>query len=233
MAKKKRRARAKKKNPTKKRAAHRRKRARAANPTRKRRTSHRRRAAKNPRRARRAHARRSRNPSRSRRRTRRARSMNPFSGSGGSSMKKAAIAVGAGLGAFLVTQAATYYASKDAETQSRNQKLIGAAGVALGLYLVKKRPLLGVAIAAGGALGGFGNYLILQLMRYLPQKATPRASAVAYDTLGAVAYENLGAIEYEGRGQLSMGETVYDNMAGWQAMGDPVPDAPWESANPF
>jgi hypothetical protein len=222
MAKKKRRARAKKANP-KKRAAHRRKKRANPAPKRRRRVSHRRRASSRPRRVRRAHARRARkNPGRRRSSARRrSHRRNP------GPVAQAAIGLAAGAAAFVLTDVATYFATSDmAKDGQRNRRILGALAVAGGLYLSRSRPLLGLGVAAGGLLSGFGNTIMLAVLRLLPAKEAPRISG--YQQLQAVAYDNMQAVAYD-----NMQAVAYDNLAGWEQMGDPVPAAPWESENPF
>jgi hypothetical protein len=243
MATKRKRKRAKRKTPTTKRRTHRRK--KASNPTRRR--THRRRRAHNPtrrRRARRAHARahnpthrrrrhRS-NPTHRRRRTHRRNPAGPIA--------QAAIGLALGAAAFVLTDVITFYATADmAKDGQRNRKIIGALGIAGGLYLSRKHPLLGLGLAAGGLLSGFGNMIMLEVLKVLPAKAGGVAplsglGAVAYDNMrgiGAVAYDNLAGMQLEmGEGR-RLGAVAYDNMQGWEAMGDPVPAAPWQSDNPF
>lgn len=232
MARKKKRGRSKQSNPTKKRA-HKRKKHRSvqANPRRKFRRSHKR--VSNPRRHRRSHARRRMaNPGGFRRKSYRRHSRRRMANPGGP-YGQAAIAVAAGAAAFVGVNALTYYATTDmAKDGQRNAKIIGGLVTAAGLYLAvaKKKLGLGIALAAGGLLGGFGNFLILKLMQHLPAKApAPKQGAVfaqnmeGYQQIGAVAYDNLSGYE-------QLGAVAYDNMSG---IGEPVPSAPWESESPF
>lgn len=232
MAKKaKRRARTKKANPTRKRATHRRKKRRAnpANPpSRKRRASHRRRS--NPRRARRAHARSThrtsrRNPSRRRRTSHRRR--NP-----GGPIVQAAIGLAVGAAAFVLSDVVTYYVTKDmAAHGQRNRKIVGALAVGGGLYLARKHPLIGLGLAAGGLLSGFGNMLMLSVLKILPAKGPSAVGAVAYQDMAAIATNNMQGYQLEAGSPL--GAVAYQDMAGWETMGDPVPAAPWENDGPF
>jgi hypothetical protein len=233
---KKRRRRTKKRNPTKRRS-HARKRTAAAPVKRRRRTTHRRKTASNPRhkrRVRRAHARRrAPNPGKFRKkgRARRHSRRNPGLGD----YKPALIGVAAAIAAFVGVQAVSYYATPtDATSDKRNKTTMAVAGAAVlgGIYLLKKRPTIGVAVAAGGLLSAFGTWFIFKALALLPPKAV-KMGAVAYDNmrgyelgqLGAVAYDNLQGYEL---GQL--GAVAYDNM---QGMGSPVPAAPWDSPTPF
>jgi hypothetical protein len=237
---KKRRARAKKKSNPKKRRTHRRRKTAASPVKRRRRTSHRR---KNPaRRTRRTHARKRRsNPGafKSRRRSTHRR-RNPGSGGGGNlTLKNALIGLAAAGLAFLGVQAATYYATKDmSKDGERNRKLLAGAAVVAGLYLAlkKRKPVIGLALAAGGLLSGFGSYLILNMMRFMPVKQSAQISGFSYEgmngyayegapQLGAVAYDNMRAVAYD-----NMQAVAYDNM---QGIGSPVPPPPWASASPF
>ncbi len=162
----------------------------------------------------------------------------------------AAIAVLLGGAAFVVTDVITFYATADMATNGvRNRKIVAALGIAGGLFLARKHPLLGVGLAAGSFLAGFGNAIDLLVLQMLPAKtggttavAAPPATttkglgAVAYDNLrglGAVAYDNLQAVEYQGARMMGMGAVAYDNLQGWETMGDPVPPPPWESDNPY
>ena len=220
MAKKRRRS--KKKNPKR---SHARKRRPVAAPKR-RRVSHRRKSASNPRHKRRSHARRrAKNPAkfkRSRRHTRR----NPGLGA----YKPALIGVAAAVAAFVGVQAVSYYVTPVTESndkRNKNTMLVAGAAVLGGLYLLKKRPTIGVAVAAGGLLSAFGTWFIFKALGS-PAKAAPaKMGAVAYDNmrgyeLGAVAYDNMQGYE--------LGAVAYDNM---QGMGSPVPAAPWDSPTPF
>ena len=155
-------------------------------------------------------------------------------------------ALGAGILAFVASDVGTYYATKDmAADGQRNRKIAGGLIAALGIYLAvqKNKPVLGIAIAAGGLLSGFCNAIMLQVLRRLPAKGAPQAlSAVAYDNLGAVAYDNMGEVvnnnlagwtsEQSGGRSLS-GWQSEQQMSGWEQMGDPAPGAPWDSPNPF
>lgn len=146
-------------------------------------------------------------------------------------LKSLAIAGAVGVLGFLGVQAATYYATKDMITDgSKNRKLIGLVLAGVGIFVARKRPLMGAALVAGGVLGGFSDYLTLKLMQFMPvkQAAAPK--------VGAVAYDNLAALQYESAPQFgvgSLGAVAYDNLAGWETMGDPVPPPPWENAVPF
>ena len=150
---------------------------------------------------------------------------------------EAAIGLAAAAGAFVLTDVVTFYATGDmARDGERNRKILGAAAIAGGLYLARTKPLLGLGIAAGGALSGFGNMLMLTVLRLLPAKAsgaTPlKIGAVAYDNMEAVAYDNMEGVQLlQDAG--SMGAVAYDNLEGWEAMGDPIPPAPWDSDSPF
>ncbi len=240
MARKKRRKARKRSNP-RKRVAHKRRKHRRANPSkRRRRVSHKRRA--NPRRRRRSHgfARRS-NPRRRRRRaianprrrsSHRRRRRNP-----GGPYGEIAIAVAAGLAAFVGVNAATYYATSDMNKDGqRNAKIIAAVGGVAGAYLAvaKGKTLLGLAIATGAVLGGFGNFLLLKLMQHIPAKApAPTQSAVFADNLGAVAWNNMQGYQQLGDYQ-QLGAVAVDYMGDYQQIGDAAaPPAPWVSGNPF
>ncbi len=245
MATKRKRKRAKKRraNPTKKRATHRRKRRRAnpSNPRRRRsharRRTHRTHRAHRARRTRRAHARRA-NPSHRRthrrRPSRRTHRRNP-----GGPLAQAAIGLALAAGAFVLTDVATFYATSDmAKDGERNRKILGGLAIAGGLYLAQKHPLMGLGIAAGGALSGFGNMIMLQVLKLLPPKQNGQTAlkglgAVAYDNMSAVAYDNMAALQLEGRTPIGMGAVAYDNLAGWESLGDPIPPPPWDSDSPF
>lgn len=235
MATKRKRKRAKRRaNPTKKRATHRRKRRRAnpANPRRRRSHARRIHHRASKRRTRRAHARRANPTHRRRTHRRRTHRRNP-----GGPLAQAAIGLALAAGAFVLTDVVTFYATSDmAKDGERNRKILGGLAIAGGLYLAQKHPLMGLGIAAGGALSGFGNMIMLQVLKLLPPKQNGQTAlkgigAVAYDNMSAVAYDNLAALQLEaGR---PMGAVAYDNLAGWESMGDPIPPAPWESDSPF
>ncbi len=252
MAKRKKKRTRKKSNPTRKRTTHRRKRKRSnpSNP-RRRRSSHRRRSRSNPhrRRARRAHGRRHMvrahlsNPKRHHRR-RRSHRRNP-----GGPIVSALIALGLGAATFVATDVVTFYATSDmAKDGQRNRKIVAALGIIGGLFLARKHPVLGVGLAAGAFLAGFGNAIDLAVLQMLPAKSggqTALAPAPTTKGLGAVAYDNMQALAYEGAPRMlgmgavaydnlaGMGAVAYDNLAGWETMGDPVPPPPWESDNPY
>lgn len=240
MAAKRKRKRAKRRaNPTKKRATHRRKKRRAnPAPARRRRRSHARRGSVHRRRVRRAHARRA-NPSphrRGRSSHRRTHRRNP-----GGPLAQAAIGLALAAGAFVLTDVVTFYATSDmAKDGERNRKVLAAIAIGGGLYLAQKHPMIGLGIAAGGALSGFGNMLMLQVLKLLPPKQTGQTAlkglgAVAYQNLSAVYNENFGALALAGGnpGPAMLGAVSVDTMGGWEAMGDPIPQAPWNSDNPF
>lgn len=131
---------------------------------------------------------------------------------------QAGLAAGAGVLATLIVLAATYYASKDVATQSRNKKI--AAGVLFAvaaLVVAKKRPIIAAGIAAGAALAAFGDYATLKMMQYLPQKSGGTTAGLI--PLGAVYQQNM-------RGMQQMGAVYEENMAG-------VPTAPWLNPTPF
>lgn len=132
---------------------------------------------------------------------------------------QAGLAAGAGVLASLIVLAATYYASKDVQTQSRNKKI--AAGVLFAvaaLVVAKKRPIIAAGIAAGAALAAFGDYATLKMMQYLPQKSGGTTTA-GLVPLGAVYEQNM-------RGYDQMGAVYEQNMQG-------VPVAPWLNPTPF
>ena len=126
-----------------------------------------------------------------------------------------------------------------AKDGQRNTKIIGGLLTAAGVYVaVKKNALLGIAIATGGLLSGFGTFLVLKMMQMLPVKSATKVGelgAVAYDNMQAVAYDNMQAVAYD-----NMQGTEYEGMrqlppavGDWESMGDPVPAAPWDSPHPF
>lgn len=245
MAAKRKRKRAKRRaNPTKRRASHRRKKRRSnpANPPRRRRRSHARIVHHRRRRTRRAHARRA-NPTHRRHRARSHHRRRTHRRNPGGPLAQAAIGLALAAGAFVLTDVITFYATSDmAKDGERNRKILGAIAIGGGLYLAQKHPLIGLGIAAGGALSGFGNMIMLQVLQLLPPKSTGQTAlapggvtkalgAVAYDNMAAVYSDNMQALQLEaGR---PMGAVAYENMHGWEAMGDPVPPPPWDSDNPF
>lgn len=153
----------------------------------------------------------------------------------------ALIGLGVGAAAFVATDVITFYATSDmAKNGQRNRKILAVLGAAGGLYLAQKKPLLGLGLAVGSLLAGFGNAIDLFVLRMLPAKASGGPLATA--GIGAVAYDNMQALSYEGAPRMlgmgavaydNMQAVAYDNMQGWETMGELVPAPPWDSANPF
>lgn len=138
----------------------------------------------------------------------------------GSALVQAGLAAGAGILAYLVTLAATYYVTKDSAQQSRNRKIVGGAIIGIAaLVVAKKRPLIAAGLAAGGALAVFGDYATLKMMQYLPQKAPTNTAAVFAQNM---------------RGLNQIGAVYAQNMQGLNQIGDVgVPAAPWTQPGPF
>lgn len=165
----------------------------------------------------------------------------------GGPIVSALLALGLGAATFVATDVVTFYATSDmAKDGQRNRKIVAVLGVLGGLYLARKHPVLGVGLAAGAFLAGFGNAIDLQVLQLLPAKSSGQtALAPTTKGLGAVAYDNMRALAYEGSPRMlgmgavaydnlaGMGAVAYDNLAGWETMGDPVPPPPWESDNPY
>jgi hypothetical protein len=219
MAKKRKRARKKASNPAKKRK-HTRK--RASNPKRSHARRARRAVARNPSR-RRSHRRRASNPVRSHRRARR----NPAP----AGLMDVGIAVLAGLGGFLATQAIGWQITSDqVKDGQRNRGLVGVALAAGGAFAAHKgHHSAGAGLALGSLLGAFGGALTMKMLDVMPKKSAPTASAVFQDNMSAVFQDNMSAV-------------FQDNMAGYQELGmgaysqelgELVPAAPWLEATPF
>lgn len=136
----------------------------------------------------------------------------------GGAIVQAGLAAGAGILAYLVTLAATYYVTKDSAQAARNRKIV--AGVVIGLaalVVAKKRPLIAAGLAAGGALAAFGDFATLKMMQYLPQKGATNTSAVYAQNMAALQQIN----------------AVYaQNMSGLNQIGE-IPAAPWNNPGPF
>jgi hypothetical protein len=137
------------------------------------------------------------------------------------------IAGAAGVGAYLAALAGSYYITKDTATAGRNRKIVGVAIAALGaVFVAKKKPLIGAAVAAAGLLAAFGDFLTMKLIQYLPQKASPSATTsgiaalLPAQTMNAVYADNMSAVYAE-------------NMAGYEQIGDIMPAAPWTQPGPF
>jgi hypothetical protein len=73
-------------------------------------------------------------------------------------------------------------------------------------------------LAAGGALAGFGDFLALKLVQYLPQKAPTNTAAVFEENM---------------RGLRQIGAVYEENMQGLTQIGEAVPAAPWTQPGPF
>lgn len=158
---------------------------------------------------------------------------------------QAAIALALGGAAFVLTDVITFFATSDmAKDGQRNRKILAVLGIGGGLYLARTKPLLGLGLALGAGLAGFGNAIDLFVLQMLPAKAGGATAlkqaglgAVAYDNMRAVAYDNMRAVQYEGAPRmLGMGAVAYENMqgmGGYETLGEPVPPPPWESQNPY
>ena len=254
MAKKRRRRRAKarKTNP-KKRAVRRRKRRAVANPRRtqrRRRRAVRARARANPRRSARRRRAKS-NPGfharpRRRRSSRRGSRKNP-----GGPLVQAAIAIGAGVVAFGAVQALGYLVTKDmAKDGQRNRGIVGALAAVGGVALMKKKPFIGLALAAGALLGAFGGWITVKVFSMLPAKTATKAIGAVYaenmQALGAVYAENMQAVYAENMQELVSAQTVqgYQQIGeagmgeagnmGEATMGAAMPPGPpWMQQTPF
>jgi hypothetical protein len=230
--KKRRRARTRKaaSNPTKK--TRRKKRRAAANPTKRRRLRARR---SNPRRRHAAHAsharrRTHRNPSRkfARRRHRR----NP----GLPVYAQAGIAAGLAVLAFAVSSAGAYALTARLDpslaTLARNRNILGGAAVLGGLALaMKKSPIFGAGLAAGGAVALAGATIGIKLTELLQPKPAASGGGTPigdYRPMGQV-YGNMGEVYQIGAYAPQLGDVgqVFGNM------GSVMPGAPWQSENPF
>lgn len=260
MARKQRKRRKHRKNPRRKhRRVHHKKRRHVANP-RKRRSHGRRKHRKNPGRRRRHRvsghvAKRGRrryrvrgHMSNPRRRGRRRHRRNP----GIPMWAQAAIAAVVGIGVYAIVSdgafAITQRTDPSMNTLPRNRYILGGLAVAAGLGLVVMgKPLYGAAIAAAGAVGsGLGTQASLALGKVLDK---PLATTQTTKGIGAVYAQNLsgmGAVyaqnlsgmgAYRALGAYQpMGAVYSQSMRGlgsYTRMGDFVPNAPWQSVNPF
>lgn len=226
MAKKRRRrARSKKSNPTKKRHVRRRK--RAASPKRSYRRTHRRVARRSPRRA---HARsRKRNPgfAPKRRRSHRRSRRNP-SGPYGDLAKGLLAGAASFLGAFTIT----HYITSDPSTGTRNRAIVGGAGLVGGALLAKKHPHAAIGVALGSLLSSFGGVAVLKLLELLPSKSAPTQAAVFADPMNAVFADPMSAVfsdPMSGYEQIG----AYQQIGAYEQIGDVRPAAPWNQPTPF
>ena len=95
-------------------------------------------------------------------------------------------------------------------------RIVGSA-----LVIAKKRPLIAAGLAAGGALAGFGDFVTLKMMQYLPQKAPSNTAAVYAENMrgmNAVYAENMRGLQ---------------QVSGLVHMGEVIPPAPWNNPTPF
>jgi hypothetical protein len=235
---KKRRARKKTTNP-KKRVHRRKKRRLSANPRRRHRRAHRARV-HNPRRRRRhrahasnprrRHRRRASNPHRFSRKRRHRR--NP----GLPAWAMAGVAALVGLGTYAGVASVNYLVTKMIDpstvTLNRNRYILSALGVGGGLFLATKKPIFGVAVAAGSLIAAVGSKLTIWLGTQIQSFVDP----ANVGRVGAV-YGNVGQVGgYEGiAGYLPQNgmQAVYGNMgAVYGNIGQAAPAPPWQG-NPF
>jgi hypothetical protein len=205
--KKRKKARSKKSNPTKRTTKKRAKRrnpstARASAPRTKKRRSKRR------------------NPAPKKRRARRASRRNPSG-----PLMQAALATAAGLVAFVAGNMINQVANSGFDPMVRRG--IAAAGVVGGLALSTKKPLLGAGVAAGSAVMLAGSELTMQAFKVLPAKTTTGAvMAMGSPYMLGPGDERMGAV-------VAMGAPHY-LTPGSESMGALAePGAPYDVALPI
>lgn len=134
----------------------------------------------------------------------------------------------AGAGSFALTQRL----DPSLGTLERNRYVAAGLFTLAGIGLAFKSPLLGAGLAAGGLVSGAGAKLAIALGKVLDKKPAASDTPIAgYEALQGV-YGNIGAYEAM--------QGVYGNIGGYLPMqgvygniGDFVPAPPWQGANPF
>lgn len=155
---------------------------------------------------------------------------NPAGKSSSSRRSSLLHAIGGAVLGFAGSFAAAQLVTKDPATQGdRNRLIAGVLGGAAGAMIAKKKPMLGIGIAAGSVLAAIGGYVFLALAKYLPSPSGTTSAVFADNMMGY--RQVLGALgpadQILSGYEQQLGAVFADNMSGY----DPV--APWKVATPY
>jgi hypothetical protein len=151
-----------------------------------------------------------------------------------------ALAVALAAAGYAVVNAGSYALTQrldpSLDTAVRNRYIASALCIGGGLLLASKSPLLGIGLAAGGAIAAVGSKVTALLSSVVDSGGTDAAKKIGavYGQMGAYA-PYMGAVYgnnmagYE-RQMGRMGAVYANNLSG---LGNYVPPAPWHAAGPF
>lgn len=150
-----------------------------------------------------------------------------------------ALAVALAAAGYAVVNAGSYALTQridpSLDTAVRNRYIASALCVAGGVLLAFKSPILGIGLAAGGAIAAVGSKVTALLSSVVDSGGNDAARmggmGAVYGELGGYV-PDLGAVYGNNMAGYvpDLGAVYGNNMAG---IGAYVPPAPWSSANPF